>query len=74
MLTTQLERAMRLLSLCERQLPTLLIFALTSVKSDKSIFFPLYDSQARSTHMAASVEGQFLQKSLQSDQMLNAES
>lgn len=74
MLTMQLERAMRLLSLCERQLPTLLIFALTSVKRDKSIFFSLHDSEARSTHTIASVEGQFLQKSLQPDQMLNAES
>lgn len=41
MLTAQLERAMRLLSLYERLLLTPLIFALTPVKSDKSmgVFF-----------------------------------
>lgn len=74
MLTAQLERAMRLLSLCERLLPTPLIFALAPVKSDKSIFFFfLHDSQARSTHTVASAEGWLLQKPLQLDQMLDGE-
>jgi len=76
MLTAQLERATRLLSLCDRLLPTPLIFALTPVKTDKRVFFfflSLHVSQARSTHTVASVEGRLLQSPLQLDQTLDGE-
>lgn len=72
MLTAQPEKAMILPSLCERLLLTPLIFALTPVKSDKSIFLlSLLDSQVRSTHIVAAVKGQLLQKPLHLDQILD---
>lgn len=72
MLTAQPKKAMILPSLCERLLLTPLIFALTPVKSDKSIFLlSLLDSQVRSTHTVTAVKGQLLQKPLHLDQILD---
>lgn len=71
MLTAQPEKAMILPSLCERLLLTPLIFALTPVKSDKSIFLLSLDSQVRSTHTVTAVKGQLLQKPLHLDQILD---